>query len=168
MTKSAGALSIGLLVVSVACAPAPPPDTRAQDEAAVRAADSGASNAAQAKDLEKFLSYYAADTTILPPNGPMITGTDGARKMFGEMLTMPGFGISWQTIKAEAARSGDLAYSVGAYNMTMTGPDGKLVADRGKYTTIWKKQADGSWKIAADMLNSDMPAMPAPPPSPGK
>jgi ketosteroid isomerase-like protein len=32
------------------------------------------------------------------------------------------------------------------------------VADRGKYLAVWKKQADGSWKIEADMWNSDLPA----------
>ena len=32
-------------------------------------------------------------------------------------------------------------------------------ADDGKYIEIWKRQADGSWKIAYDIFNSDLPPM---------
>jgi ketosteroid isomerase-like protein len=38
-----------------------------------------------------------------------------------------------------------------------TAPDGKMVMDDGKYATVWKKQVDGSWKLAVDMFNSNMP-----------
>jgi ketosteroid isomerase-like protein len=43
--------------------------------------------------------------------------------------------------------------------MTMSGPKGtKPITDKGKYLTVFKKQADGSWKAVADMINSDTPA----------
>ena len=32
--------------------------------------------------------------------------------------------------------------------------------DRGKYLEVWKKQADGKWKVVADMFNSDLPLAP--------
>lgn len=35
---------------------------------------------------------------------------------------------------------------------------GKATLDKGKFLTVWKKQADGSWKIIRDMYNSDLPA----------
>ena len=42
--------------------------------------------------------------------------------------------------------------------MTMTDPKAKKpVTDKGKYVTVYKKQADGSWKAVADIMNSDMP-----------
>lgn len=34
-------------------------------------------------------------------------------------------------------------------------PDGKLVSEKGKYVTAWKKQKDGTWKAIHDMWNSD-------------
>jgi len=41
----------------------------------------------------------------------------------------------------------------------MTAPDdnGKSSIDRGKYVAVWKKQADGNWKVAVDTWNTDLP-----------
>ena len=162
-------MALGLAAVAGACAPAPAPDTRAQDEAAIRAAETAWSAAAQAKDLEKAISYYAADGSTLPPNEPKATGTAEIRKTWESMLSAPGMNLSWTTTSVEIARSGDMAYSLGAYTMAMTGPDGKPMSDRGKYATIWKKQTDGNWKTVVDVFNSDLPLTPpAPPPPPAK
>ena len=40
----------------------------------------------------------------------------------------------------------------------MQDASGKTIKDHGKFVEIWKKQADGSWKCAVDMFNSDLPA----------
>ena len=59
------------------------------------------------------------------------------------------------------AGSGDLAYSTGAYEMTAPDDNGESSIDRGKYVAVWKKQADGNWKVAVDTWNTDLP-LPAP------
>ncbi len=46
--------------------------------------------------------------------------------------------------------------------MTVPGPDGEPASVVGKYLTVWQKQADGRWMVAADMFNAD-----APPPAAG-
>jgi len=47
---------------------------------------------------------------------------------------------------------------MGTYSMTKSSPiDKKLVTDRGKYLTIFKRQPDGNWRAVADMANSDLP-----------
>ena len=151
-------LSLLLLGFSVACqqaAPPAPPDTRAADAQAVRAADEAWSKAAAAKDLEGCLSFLADDITTLAPNSPVKTGKDAARKSWTESFTRPGFSISWKIDKVEAS-GGDLAYSMGSYEESMDDAKGKPVTDRGKYVTIWKKQADGKWKAVVDAFNSDL------------
>jgi ketosteroid isomerase-like protein len=35
--------------------------------------------------------------------------------------------------------------------------DRKPLTDKGKYTTVFRKQADGSWKGVSDTVNSDLP-----------
>jgi ketosteroid isomerase-like protein len=54
-----------------------------------------------------------------------------------------------------------LAYDRGTYSMTITPPGAAAIEDRGKYLTIYRKQADGSWKVLRVMYNSDLP-LPAP------
>jgi len=70
---------------------------------------------------------------------------------------IPGFTIKWKATKADIARSGDMGYSIGSYDLSVNDAQGKPMTDHGKYTTIWKKQTDGSWKVAVDMFNTDMP-----------
>jgi len=152
-------LALGVAMVMGACAPASPPDTRAQDEAAIRAADEAWS--ASATDIEAFMSHVAADAMFMPPNELMASGPEAIRKTYSEMLAAPNTAVSWTPTSVTVAQSGDLGYSVGTYNVSMTGPDGKPMSDHGKYLTIWKKQTDGAWKVAGDIFNSDVP-MPAP------
>jgi ketosteroid isomerase-like protein len=57
-----------------------------------------------------------------------------------------------------AAKGGDMVYSEGTYTMTMSDPKTKKpMTDKGKFQTIYTKQADGSWKAIADTFNSDSP-----------
>lgn len=109
------------------------------------------------KDPDKFVSYFADGASIYPPGMPLITGKDAIRKGYGEMAAAPGFALSWTPTKADVAASGDLGNTSGTYEMTMGG-----ATEKGKYVTTWKKQADGTWKVADDIFNADSsPAAPA-------
>ncbi len=159
-------VGIGLLAVS-ACTqapPPPPPDTRAQDEAALKKADTDAGGHATARNVDALVATYTDDITLLPPNAPLVVGRDNVKKYMTDMMNLPDFSIAWQPTKAEVARSGDLGYTVGTYHVMFTAPDGNMVMENGKYTTVWRKQGDGSWKTALDMFSSDS----APPPPAAK
>ena len=155
-------LSYFLLVVGCTSAPPATPDTRAADEAAVRKADTEWAAAAQSKQVDAWLAYYADDTVVLPPNDKLASGKDDIRKAVSGLLTMPGLSIHWQPTKVEVARSSDLAYSYGTYEITFNDLSGKPISDHGKYTEVWKKQSDGTWKCVLDMWSSDLPAAPPP------
>ena len=129
-----------------------------QTEQALRDLDAKWSAAAGAKDVDKAVSYYAESAVVMPPNASAATTNESIRSAWKEMLTSPGAAISWKTTKVEVANSGDLAYVSGPYEETMTDASGKPVKDRGKYVEVFKKQADGTWKVVADIWNSDLPA----------
>ena len=153
--------SLVLIGLALACQqppPATPPDTRAADERAVREADAACLKAWAAKDVEGTVSFFAEDAVELQPNVPMLTGRESIRKSVSELMANPGFALSWQASKVEASRGGDLAYTVGTYQVTLNDAKGKPVTDRGKFVAVWKKQPDGTWKAVADMANSDLPA----------
>ena len=161
------ALAIGLATFMAACQQQPqepqaPPDTRAADEASLRNSDMQWSKAAGAKDVQQFVSFFADDGSLLPPNASLLATKEKIRTWASELMANPGFALSWQLTKAEASRGGDLGYTVGTYVLTLHDPKGEPVTDRGKYVTVWKKQADGSWKVAADIFNSGLPAAGAP------
>lgn len=139
-----------------------PPDTRAADEAAIRKADTDWAKAAESKQVDAWVAYYSDDAVFLPANEKMATDRAAIRKSIGDLLAMPGLSIKWAPTKVEAARSGNIGYSWGTYELTANDSKGKPVTDHGKYVEIWKKQSDGSWKCAVDTFNSDLPAAPPP------
>ena len=108
-------------------------------------------------DLDRFATFLSPQANFYPPHALAQRGVDAFRRAFGELRTMPGFSLSWKAENAEVAASADIAYSTGTYTATIGG-----ATDSGKYLTIWRKQADGSWKVIEDMFNSDLPIPTAP------
>ena len=120
-------------------------------EQALRDLDAQWSAAAGAKDLDKTVSYYSNDATVMPPNASAARTKEAIRKVWQDLLASPGLSISWKATKVEVAKSGDLACLSGTYELTINDPSGKPVNDHGKYVEVWEKQADGKWKCGADI-----------------
>ena len=97
-----------------------------------------------------FLTYFAEDGVELVDGGG-INSKDDMRK---QPPWPEGTTLTWTPVKAEMAASGDLGYTYGNFVYTAKNKEGKLVANYGKYTSIWKKQKDGQWKVVVDMGNS--------------
>ena len=141
-------------------APAEPPDTRAQEEAAILSASKNWAAAAAAKDAEKFVSFYAQDAVVMLTGAPDLKGKAAIQETLGGMMKDPAFNLSWQTSGIEVARSGDLAYELTPYSLTMTDPKTKKPStEKGVGVTVWKKE-NGVWKVQVDAPISD-PATPA-------
>ena len=130
-------------------------------EQALRDADAQWSKAAGAKDLDKTVSYYSGDAIVMPPNASAATTKEAIRKIWQDLLANSGLTISWKATKVEVAKSGDIGFVSGTYELNMNDANGKPVNDRGKYLEVWEKQADGTWKCGADIWNSDLPVAPA-------
>ena len=150
---------IALLLLATACTQQAPPDTRAADEAAIRDADAQWAKTAGAGDLDGTVADYAEDASVLAPNAPIASDKQSIRGAWGSLLGSTS--ISWQANKVEVARSSDLAYIQGTYQLTSKDQQRNPV-DKGKFVEVWKKQADGKWKVVADIFNSDMPVAPSP------
>lgn len=145
---------IGLLLAS-ACAPPAEPPTPAIDLAAERTAlmnaDKAWNDAFSASDtpVDTFLTFMQDDARFQFAENPPVQGKDQIRPILEEMASAPGFTVTWAPTAAEVSDSGDLGYTVGTYEMKME-VDGNPVTANGHYVTIWRKQADGSWKVVFD------------------
>ena len=58
---------------------------------------------------------------------------------------------------------GNQAWVWGSFSMTMF-PDTNPVEDIGSYVEIWSRRPDGSWRVALDIFNSDVPPLDEQPP----
>jgi uncharacterized protein (TIGR02246 family) len=130
-------------------------DTRSAEEVRIRELSEEWGRAALNRDLEKTVSFYAEDASYLPPGKPIIIGKDAIRKAWTNFMAIPGINLKTTTTKVDIARSGDLAYEIGAWDMDMSDKDGKPVNSKGKYAVVWKKQSNGDWKAVLDMENAD-------------
>jgi uncharacterized protein (TIGR02246 family) len=121
-----------------------------QDEADIRAIDVAWARAVASKDADQTTSVYAENGTLLAPGAPIASGKEAIRKTWAGLMGSPGFALSFAPTKIEISKSGDSAYEIGDYQLTMKGKDGKPQTVKAKYVVVWGKQADGSWKALVD------------------
>ena len=113
------------------------------------------SKAAATRDADRVASFYAEDAIAYPPNEPGAIGRPAAKKVWAAYFADPTYSISWKTVHAEVAKSGDLGFTAGMYEDSFKGPDGKMVHGKGKYVCTWRKEKDGTWKAIHDIWNTD-------------
>jgi ketosteroid isomerase-like protein len=111
----------------------------------------------QTKNAAAAAAFYAPEGAMLAPNRPRLSGKNALTKFIVKSFRLDHYDIVWHAKKAEVAQSGELGYTSGSYEMSFRQPRGKLYFDKGKYVMVWKKQADGTWKVAFDISNSDLP-----------
>jgi ketosteroid isomerase-like protein len=109
--------------------------------------------AAAEKGSQGYMSYYADDAVEVPNGADIIQGKANIAKDMG-FLDQKDNRLMWTPVGADISGSGDLGYTYGNYEFHSKGKDGKPVVEHGKYTSIWKKQRDGSWKVVLDMGNA--------------
>jgi ketosteroid isomerase-like protein len=147
-------LPVALLIVVVAVLNAHLVAAPAKDSAeTLRQLEADFMKATAERGSQGYLSYYADDAIEVPNNEAIIHGkTNIAKTMV--FLDDKTNHLTWTPVGADISASGDLGYTYGTYEFRSLDKDGKAVVDRGKYTSIWKKQKDGSWKVVLDMGNS--------------
>ena len=114
-----------------------------------------------AKDWPAATANFSDDALFLPPNQTEVSGKVNIQAW---MAAYPPFSnFTAQSVELEG--SGDVAYNRGVYELDVTPPGATAaVHEKGKFLEIWRKQADGSWKLVRDIFNSDIP-MAVPPPA---
>jgi len=149
----------GLLLFTPACQQQVP-DTRATDEQALRDFEAQWSKANAARDVEQIVGFYADEASNCLPNEPVQTGKEAIRAGYKKLFAQPGYTNASQVLKVEVSRGGDLGVTHGTGSDSWLDAAGKPVSDKGKWVTVYRKQAGGKWKAILNIYNSDLPAPP--------
>ncbi len=106
-----------------------------------------------AKSAERVASMYADDARILMPGQPVIAGKSEILAFYQAALAGPVQAITLDTTQIEV--SGDLAYAFGN-NTIVLQPAGEAAREeKGKYVGVYRRDADGDWKMVIDSYSSD-------------
>jgi ketosteroid isomerase-like protein len=135
---------------------------RAPDPAAARAAlmdaDRAFNQATAARRVEGWMEFFAEDGAMIRGAGT-ITGLTAIRGEMSKAFADTSFTLTWEPDQADA--SGGLGYTNGHFKAQFRDAKGQPQLRTGRYLTVWKQQADGSWKVVRDIGVQD-----APPPTP--
>ena len=87
---------------------------------------------------------------MFPANQTAIHGASAIRELManlGDPRVKPGdLRLRWKPLFSDVSDDGTLGWTFG--NAHGFGPRGEF---RSKYVTVWRKQADGAWKVVADL-----------------
>jgi ketosteroid isomerase-like protein len=132
-------------------------DTKAEGERLMQVSKDW-SLSAGTDSIDKTLSYWADDAVVMFPGQAQIKGKEAIREMVENSSKIPGFRISWEPLSVSVAEKGDMAYMIEQNQITVNDSLGNPMTEYNKGVTVWRKQADGSWKNIVDIWN----AAPAP------
>jgi ketosteroid isomerase-like protein len=136
----------------------------AADPAVLVKADQDFDAATAARGQEGFSSFIASDMTTIQPDEAIVRGKEGFVEGWKAVFSTPGLAVRWQPQLARISDDATLGFTVGNYTTTRTENGSARTVGSGKYVTIWRKQADGSWRVTFDSgVHDTPPASPAKP-----
>ena len=108
-------------------------------------------------DFDLLESILCDDIVLMPPNDTSLFGKAEVIEWFKEYFA--NFQIANLTpTERDVLVSGDVAIENWTYMVAIKPVEGSdRIRDDGRFLTIWKKQADGSWKISHSIWNSIRP-----------
>jgi uncharacterized protein (TIGR02246 family) len=125
--------------------------------AAIAAIDKKFMEDANRGDAAAGAAVYTDDAILMPPNHSPLEGKQAIEKYLAEIGSQLQ-ASNLQLSISEVDVQGDTTIVRGTYSSSFTVPGTNApMEDRGKTLNVWKRQADGSWKLHRDIWNSNMP-----------
>lgn len=100
----------------------------------------------KARDFEAFTRFLSDDAIFFAGRGEVLRGKEAVSRAWKGMYIRPDAPISWEPDTVEVLDSGTLAMSSGP----VYDPTGKLIS---RFTSVWRLEAPGTWKIVFDKGN---------------
>ena len=104
--------------------------------------------------IEDLAAVYTDDVTFMPPNEPALMGRQASQSWFADFVEE--FTVSLEYTGSDVTVAGDWAIERYTGTVTMTPEAGdETITETIKGIHIYRRQADGSWRIAQDIWNSN-------------
>jgi ketosteroid isomerase-like protein len=100
-----------------------------------------------------FAKWFAEDAVTLSNGQAPVVGR--AAIAAGTTWSPSAYQLTWTPEGGRMSASGDMGFTWGHYTGRAKDRDGNPVETTGRYMTVWKKQADGSWKVEMDASNQE-------------
>ena len=150
-----------LIPVLAALAAATP--ALAADPAPVIAADRAFAALSAARGPRAAFAEYLAPTATMVLLGAVDTAP--REKLVADFPVDPAaFRLNWTPVGGAMSEDATLGVTWG----TFTREVGGRPAGEGAYTSVWRKQADGRWRVIEDTASEKLPPMPPPPMPPAR
>lgn len=104
---------------------------------------------AQKEGIPAAFVAFAAEDAVLMRNNTLVIGKEALKENV-EAAAAENVSLSWKPDFVDVAASGDLGYTYGQFIYTITDSIGNENVMEGVFHTVWKRQADGSWKFVWD------------------
>lgn len=99
--------------------------------------------------MEAFWYYADSNAVIKRENDSLIKGKDAIRNYYSAAFYKQA-SVTWSPDFTDASAQGDVGYTYGKYTWQSKDSTGKVNEYKGVFHTVWKRQADGSWKYVWD------------------
>ena len=149
-------LLIGCIVFSIGLLMAQKPNDEALH---LMQLDRDFDKATAEKGVDGWVMYFAPNGSMLGDTSQPTTGIAAIRAEMEPVFKDSSFSLRWHPTKGEMMIPGVIGYTVGRWERHRKNKEGKVMKSTGAYSTTWKKQPDGSWKIVLDSGSSDGPAV---------
>lgn len=100
---------------------------------------------------DAFIEYLDSNGVMLRPQQLPIEGGDAIDYLIQQ--NDENYTLTWEPKNAVVAESGELGYTYGIYAMSAKKVDTTIY---GTYTSVWKKQPDGKWKLVLHSWNEGL------------
>lgn len=108
-------------------------------------------------NIDKWITVWDEDGVQLPPGSPMRVGRTAIKKAVGADLTaFVYYDPQWGSVHTFVDDEYGFAYGTASFKRR-TKATGEVLTIDLKFETIFRRQADGSWKIYRDCFNSNVP-----------
>jgi len=124
----------------------------------VRCTEIAFSQSVENHDITAFTSFIDADARFV--SSSVSRGPAEVTEAWSVFFADDGPDIKWRPQTIEVLKDGELALSRGPYRMITRDAEGKTTEHWGTFNSVWRKQADDSWKVVFDAGNAAAEAPP--------